>query len=335
MLGTGAIVRGLTYRLHRESDVPGLLRLWEDETDWGSLDAETWRRWYVDTPHGECLIVVATDEQDAIVAQEVFTPAQLLVAGERVRGLRISAPILSRDLRRQTVRHREHPIVRLLSLGAEIAAAEGYSLMYSLPDPAWLPFFHWLPRLGIPGLVFQAAEFPCVGLPLTAPVPVPRNGDLVAVPCTSPGSDFDDLWSAAVSSFPIDCGVVRDAGWIRYKNGGHLTLELRHSRDDTLIGYTATRRDTAQLVDILARNPTDLVGLLAATTTWLAENGDGDGSRPLTEFKVMETPLLAPGLTALGFEPIDYTFAFVCNRLDPRLPAAAVAPGRWFVTPGD
>lgn len=335
-MASSTVTSQLTYRLFEKDDLPGVLQLWERESGWGPLSAETWRKWYVDTPRGPCLVVVAEDEAGEIVGQEVFHPATIWLDGRLLPALRISAPILLRSLRRHTVRHPDHPIVQLLHLAADIGAAQGYSLMYSLPDHAWLPFFRWLPRLDLPQLVFQEAEYGCAGLALApARQPAPGPEPLVAIPAISYGPEFDALWRTAVDTFPIRCGVVRDAGWVKYKNASHIALEVRDLRSGTLIGYSATRRQTSLLVDVLARHPDDLPAVIRAGARWLAEHGTDERGAALRELKVMATPALRPAIRSLGFEPIDYTFAFVCSRLDSALAAEEVAPERWYVLPGD
>ncbi len=40
---TGSLKGAVTYRLFRESDLPGVLRLWETASGWGALTADTWK----------------------------------------------------------------------------------------------------------------------------------------------------------------------------------------------------------------------------------------------------------------------------------------------------
>ena len=53
----------LTFRTFREEQLPGILRLWSEETDWGPLTEATWKSWYQDTPYGSCIIGVAVNSQ--------------------------------------------------------------------------------------------------------------------------------------------------------------------------------------------------------------------------------------------------------------------------------
>src|SRR4028119_1733778 len=113
----------LTYRLYQEDDLPGLLRLWEEETNWGTLTPEMWHQWYGDTPLGSCLVMVAVDENEKIAGQEVFIPSRVMVGDQEVRALHLSAPILRKDVRRRSIRRLDHPFVALYEAAAVLAVA--------------------------------------------------------------------------------------------------------------------------------------------------------------------------------------------------------------------
>jgi len=307
----------LSYRLFREEDLPGLLRLWEEETGWGAPSAEQWRSWYVETPHAPSLIVVAVDEVGAAVGQMIFTPALVMVEGRELHAVRVSAPIVSQKVRTTTIRSVNHPAIMLYWEGSLAVAAAGYELIYALPDPAWLAFCQFFPR-------FVNAEYPCVAVPL-APTPT----DLLAVPAGPFGVEHEELWRAAQAAFQMPCAVARSGPWLEYKNGGHLAVELRES-GGALVGYSAVKRQSGLLMDLVARSPADLPRVLNATRNALA------GIQPgFTALSAMAIPTLAPTLAELGFVPVDYRFIVSCDAISPRLAPATVAPDRWYILPGD
>ncbi|HEV2763433.1 MAG TPA: hypothetical protein VGV38_10695, partial [Pyrinomonadaceae bacterium] len=139
----------LTYRLFEERDLPSLLRLWEG-AGWGALTPEQWRSWFVETPNGQALVVVAVDASGEVVAQEMFMPSRVWTEGREVRALRFSAPILNKELRGESLRRAEHPTVELYKVAAREAARAGFSVVYSLPEYAWLPVFRLAERFGVP-----------------------------------------------------------------------------------------------------------------------------------------------------------------------------------------
>ncbi|HEX6899181.1 MAG TPA: hypothetical protein VF789_05685 [Thermoanaerobaculia bacterium] len=318
---------GLTYRVFEEEDLPGLLRLWE-EAGWGTLSPQQWREWFVDGPEGPCLITVAVDAEGEVAAQEVFAPSRVSVAGREARALRFSAPILRQEIRGESLLWRDHPLVGLYKAAAAEARERGFEIVYSLPEPAWLRVLQLAPRYGVPP--FDSTLFDCLQLPLAAAdlEEIARFArGMEARPVATFGAEYEELWRNARETFPIACGVVRDAAWLTFRNSGRVAFEVRDAGDGSLVGYSATKRQTGLLADVLARDPERLPAVIAATALRLAEEG------AFTHLKAMRTPALDPALRALGFEPVDYTFAFTCNVLDEG--AERVAPERWYVMPGD
>ncbi len=317
------------YRLFQEQDLPSLLRLWE-EAGWGVLTEKQWRAWFVDTPQGPALIVVAVNAAGEVVAQEVFMPSRIRIGDKVVRALRVSAPILRENLRGESLRRRDHPVIGLYLAAAEAAAELGFSVVYSLPEYGWLPVFRILERFGVPR--FAKATYGCATLRLDDVRSSTAKGPLVARPISEFGAEYDQLWACASESFPIGCGVVRDSGWLSFRNGGRIALEVRHERDGSLVGYTATKKQSGLLADVLARHPEDLTGVIAATHSWMA-NCD-EVTRSLTHLKVMKTTALEAAINKLGFDEEDFKFAFTCNTFDPSL-TMEIAPERWYLMPGD
>lgn len=324
----------LTYRLFEDEDLPGLLRLWE-EAGWGTLSPEQWREWFVDGPQGPSLVTVGIDERGEVVAQEVFAPSRAVVGGREVRALRFSAPIVRERLRGGSLRDSTHPVVGLFKAAEAAATERGFSVIYSMPEHGWLPIFRIATRFGISP--FAEAAYSCAALSIaaaeSAQVELAARG-LVACGITEFGEEYEHLWREAKESFPIDCGVVRDTAWLRFRNSGRIAVEVRERTSGRLVGYSATKNQTGLLADLLARERDELKSVIAATLRWL---NDERSALPvgLTHLKVMRTPMLAPAIDALGFTPIDYRFAFTCRTFDPALSLEDVAPERWYILPGD
>lgn len=319
---------GLAYRPFRDGDLPGVLRLWEEESGWGAISEERWRKWFVDRPDGPALVMVAESGDGEVAGQLVLAPTRVRLDGEDVEAVRVGAPIVDRARRRRSVRHPEHPATRLYRAGAQAAAERGFRLLYAVPEHGWLPFFRWLGG-------FAEADLACrsVDAAPARTVAAELAGGLRAAPGDGFGAEYDALWEQAAAALPVRCGLQRDAARLRYRIGGHLVLEAREQMGGALAGYAAVNRRTGLLVDVLARTAGETTAVVAAALGWLGEAAEGEAA--VRALKAMETPVLRPALDALGFVPVDYRFAFVCTALDPSLAADRIHPERWYLAPGD
>jgi hypothetical protein len=336
----------LTYRLAEDKDLTAVLRLWERETTWGTLTPELWRRWYGETPFGRSLVVIAVDEHGEIAGQVIMTPTRVVVDEREFSAMRLSALALRNDVRGLPRDNATHPFIRLYCAAIDTAMAAGYSLVYGLPAPGVFPFFR---RAGVAEGI-MSTEYGCAAVSIPTPTALGVAGHFTARPVCEIGSVHDALWRDAHGSFPIVCGVVRSADWIRHLHASelaraevgdarYLTLDVYDARDGSCVGYTAittaaSKKGSALLVDILARHLSQLAPVLAASLGWLATEPGMHAMGGIDRLTVMETPALQLALRALGFEPVDYTFAFFCKTLDPSLPAQVVVPERWYVMPG-
>lgn len=331
---TGRVKGAVTYRLFRELDLEGVLRLWEKASGWGAITADKWKRWYVDVPYGPGLVALAVTETDEVVGQTVFSRAMVRVCGREVRALRISAPILDPRIRHQSVRDPSHPVFKLYDVAARAARDDRVSLIYSLPEHSWLPIFRWRQRVGGPLENFANTEYVCVELPLARwRSQAPRVLEVEAARVHEPPAGFDDLWRDGSKHLGQLCSVTRPCEWVAYKNRGHDWLEIRDRRDGSLVGYSAVKRGSGLLADIFARTPSETADVLHGTLQWFADCESSE--RAVKVLKAMETPALRDALRSVGFEPLDYRFAFVCSSLDAELPGDSIAPDRWYLTAGD
>lgn len=323
----------LTCRLMQDEDLGALLRLWEEESGWGSLTPETWREWFVDTPHGECVVAVAATEDNDIVAQLVLTPTKVVVGEDEVPALRLSAPVLASSLRLGVARDPDHPVIGMFRVAVGAAVQRGCRLMYALPRRSWLALFRWAARSGLGQCL--TASYPCLA---STPASVAsetfgEGARFSARIADGFGPDYGSLWTSAREGLPVTCGVVREPKWLQWRLGDHTVVEVRDNEDDALAGYAAVRNSDVLLCDLLARNPDDIELVLSAVLHIRSSGATSDDGPP--SLKAMRTPALAPALESLAFAPVDFEFAFVCYALDPSLSAEMIAPDRWYIMPGD
>lgn len=316
----------LTFRNFRDEDLPAALRLWDEHSGWGAITADQWRDWYVKTPCGSSRILVAAEESGRIIGQLILMPMQVCVGDRVVPAARITAPILHRDFRSHRLRSADHPITRLLDLAVEVATTDDFALIYAMPEVAWLSFFRWYPR-------FKSMTSDCVSIQIPAPPPGP-DPTFQAHLSDGFGAAHVALWKTACSSFSIQVALERTPDLLRYRNGGHLVLDVVDRADGELVGYAAIHPKTGLIVDFVARSGEFVVPVLSSCLDRLAALTAQQRSG-IERLKAMRTPVLTGALDELGFQPENYRFLFVCESLDPAVGDEAASPQHWYLTPGD
>ena len=310
----------LVYRPFQDADVPGLLALWE-ASGWGALDEDTWRQWFLTTPAGPAVVVVALDG-DAVLGQIVFAPSLLDADGGPYQAGRVAAPILHPSIRKGIPRSARHPVIRLFLAGVEAARGAGWDAVYSQPDRAWLPAF----RVGVLGEHFRTIPVGCAALDLDR-ASAADGGRAVEA------SGFDErhaaLWTSALAASTAACGVRRTPAWLRYRLGGHDLFEVHDG--DALRGYAAVRPSDGLVMDAVAASEADLAATFQATARTVAERPD----RPYPALKAMRTAAWQAPLAEAGFTDDDYTFVVAVAPLSDRLPRPAADPAAWYAVPSD
>ena len=327
------LIEQLTYRLFTEKDLPGIFSLWENYSGWGSITIQQFNDWYIDTPYGSCPIIVAENGSGEIVGQLSFTPTTILIEGKEVKGLRLSAPILHQDFRLHELRSGDHPAFLMIKHGMNIAREMGYSIVYSLPALGWLGLLKMFPRFGLPDI--KTASYDCVSIPLTDnKIP----GDYVQIDLDTTVIDkfdesFDELWKEYSTSFPINCGIIRNSSVLNWKASSHLVFKIKKA--ECLIGYAAYKKKDGLLVDILARTPRELKDVLLSSVKAMHYSNEKRINAGFEEIKLMCSPQLAPIIKSIATRPVNFRFAFGCYPLTTLVGNKHILPENWYIMPGD
>jgi len=329
---------GLKCRLYQKTDLPGLLRLWESHSDWGSLTEEAWNSWYRDTPYGDSIIAVTSTEDGEVVGQLIFIPSRVRVLGKEIPALRMSAPIFARPLRSGSLKRTGsvetlHPVLRMYLTGVREAISRGIGIVYSFPTYRWIPVWRsWNARGELVGRAFDK-KFPCLAVPITEEK---KNGRRTHGMSVSIVEDVNEqhvaLWLRACRETPVVCAVERTVGWLNYNRGDALIVEARRD-DGTLSGYAVVRRN-GLLADFYAGSPSEIFPVLESITEWLVESRAA-GTINFKSFKIMDTPELGDAGRRLGGVRVSFEFAFVGVALSAHVPDVAVDAASWYLTPGD
>ena len=324
----------LDYRLIQEEDLPGVQRLWKEETGWGTLTEEMWRRYVIDAPMGAISGTVATDaETGRIVGQFIFVPSLISVDGRELRAFRPGAPILAKSFRFRSANPFSHPIVAMYRYAVKALRARGDGLIYMVPDPRWMRLFKMFPFL-------QTGSFPLWRLPLPLASPIPLPEGFTAAPLAAWDERVNRLWEAARKLH--GCMVVRDSRTLPWKLGGAQHEVIAVERGGELVGLTASRqrKDEEQwlVCELLAADDGDALRATIASVVNVAHTKaleSPSSAKPIRKVTLLVTPVMEPVVRSLGFVRDQYDFPFVVHILDETLRAEDVNPSRWFVTAND
>jgi hypothetical protein len=334
---------GLTYRFHEEGDLPGLHRLWEEETGWGPLTPAIWRSRY-SGPTGPSRVVVAVDRRGHIVGQMVFVPLPVSLNGREVSAFRMFAPIVARAAApRGSLGYDnlfEHPFGRMYRYGVGALQERRATLIFGLPDVRIYRIYRRFAFL-------QCGSFPLWSLPLPL-APPSFAGGYTFRRLETWDSRVDHLWRQA-SSFLPGCHVVRDSRTLSWKisNCHHTVIAVERAR--ALVGVVAARRrepDQWEISDLLTADAGSALRatLIAALRAGHAKALSADridpeypefSGQPLRRATLLVTPLLEPVVRCLGFRREDWEFPLAVHLLDPQVRPEDVAPARWYLTAND
>lgn len=321
----------LNFRLHRDEDLPELQSLWLDNTDWGGLTPDLWRKHIIEAPLGGASILVATDSKSGrIVGEFAFMPSRVRVKGREVSAFRPAAPIVARGYRFFGVNPLNHPAIAMYTNAVEALRDRGEGLVYMVPDPRWTRLIQMFPNLIV-------GSFPLFSRPLPLSSPMAMDAGYDAGPVELTDSRVDELWqkSAAIHG----TSIVRDTRSLPWKIGKGEDHVLGLERGGELVGIVACRQkgDRQWLVtDLLfADAEASLRNLLIAAANLGHEHALSTTEKPIAKVAVLATSPMHATVKCLGFARDRYDFPLVVQVLDQTIDKRDVATEQWFVSAND
>ena len=195
------ITAELTYRTYEDKDLPGILQLWEQYSGWGAITLEQFDKWYLQTPYGPCLVIVAVNNEEEIVGKIAFIPAVITLNGRERKVIRGSAPILNPECRQFSLNQADHPAFAMIKEGMKVGTELGYELLYSFPAQGWIALLRAFPRYGMPD--GHVALYECFTLSLETNYIPPAKNIKTAIFTGRFSEEYDQLWKEAVTGFPL------------------------------------------------------------------------------------------------------------------------------------
>ena len=322
----------LNYRHFEENDMEGILQLWKEESDWGEITVNEFNDWYINTPYGKCIVIVATDDENKIAGQIVYSPSRMIVDNKEIKTLRASAPIINSSLRQNNLRTLDHPAFGLIKKGFEIATEKGFQYVYTFPSYGWLSMLQLFPRF-MPNPC-ETVSYDCFAISLeeTQTFPSLKNEHYINI-ASAITDEYDELWQDAIKEMPVKCGIARHSKWLQYGIGAQMVLETRAATDNKLLGYMTIKNDTGLITDVLARNPNDLKDVFNCSLHALHHQNPEKIPVDFTQLKGMITKNTEPIISEIGFSIDSYRFAFGGYLLDTTIDFEKIKAENWYMTP--
>lgn len=324
------IATKLSYRLFKESDLEKVLELWEKYSGWGLITAQQFHEWHMNTPYGDCMIIVVEDIVDGVIGQMVFVPSKVYIDGVEKDSYRVMAPIIKNDFREFNIKHFDHPVYAMFRFGIKEAKKNDHNVIYFLPSIGWIATVKTFPKYGLPEASIALND--CLRIKLNIDNSFFNNSlEKYYVQPGNYGKEYDQLWEDAVTSLSIQCAVARHAKWLEWKRAPHLLFEMRNKSNHQLIGYIVIKKDSGLVIDLLARSIEEMEIVVRLTLEHLGQNNANDQQQIFTEIKLMQTSLINSVISSIPHDKIDFRFAFVHFSLYQQLDDNK----EWFIMPDD
>jgi hypothetical protein len=327
------MAEALSYRIYEPTDLDAVLQLWEQHSGWGGISELQFKSWYLETPEGSSMIIVAVNEANHVVGQTVFIPSKIYVGGEVIKAFRIAAPILDNSIRQKDLKRASaHPAFSMFRFGIQLAQEKGYELVYFFPAFAWTGVLKLLDNI-------TQTTYDCFGISLEKPETFnPGLANKLTVKEVSGNkftAEYDQLWQEAIHNFPIECGVVRNATAITWKLAEHLVFEIRQAETSQLKGYVAIKKKTGLIMDMLARTKEDSEMVFAAFVQAVHHSNPNKIHAEWKEIKGMYTQTFQSVLKNMHFEIQNFTFAFGFSSLESTTDQNFLQTDNWYLMPAD
>lgn len=321
--------------MHEPADEPALVAFWNENSGWGTIEPEAWRKKFMDTPLGDSSFALAIEpDSNRIMAQFGFIPSTVSMYGEDISAYRPVAIMLHKELRKTSaLRSVPRVIVPLYNFATKKLGAEGVNLVHMVPDHRWAPLFRFIPA-------FEVVTLPVFSLPLplsTLPTPDPAY-KLSDLSYDDPA--IDELWAKARHNYPFM--VARNGPALRWKNSHRKFKLWGLHRQGELVGLFSTFiKDSNrkwQICDMLSidTGPTAKALLeIACLEGQKAWQQMPESERTLREVEFFSPLNLVSTVASLGFQKIKYKFSMVVHRLNKELPAEISKPENWYVSPNE
>jgi hypothetical protein len=322
----------LFYRPFEETDMEGILELWETYSGWGGITEQQFRDWYINTPNGPCLTVVATNEAGRIVGQKVFIPRKFYQNGQCQMAFRVVAPILSDEIRLPSLIDLRHPVQAMFKCAMQEAISRGFKMIYAFPASGWSLWMKAFYRFKLPS--WSLSTYRCFKIEIGQQPQFQDKGHTGMR--VNEVDQLKDDWEEIGPSIALnetETGFIKSKAWVNWKYGNDRIFCFY--REGKMEGYLVLKNGTHLIQDGNARSKTGFNSMFTFLLNYLRNQpGHFPGPKVLT-ISGMLTPFWESMLKGVNYSLVDYSFVFGMFPLHEEPGKQSFSTEQWNVFPGD
>jgi len=313
-------------REYKDSDLQGVLNLWEHHSGWGRPETEEYEKW-MKTPFGKCEVIVAEDQKKQIIGQLVFTPTELVINENTQKALKISAPIIHEDFRSSNVLNTNSLGIQIFLQSIPVMQSKNYDWLYVFPVIGWDKVMRMAHRIG--SSPWKTTIYDCYEITETNSI----NTEYKLQILNSFPTEIKDIWKQFKESYKNKSFVTRDLKWLNYKWGDDLKIGI-YNLSDALVGYAVIKQNTGLILDFVMLKSKDtpvvINELKRLFDTFMKSEGVSNPG-----LKFMQTDYLKRNLNGVNVKPVAFQFVFGLSALKNSDVLDAIDLNDWYVFPND
>ncbi len=319
-------LKEFTIREYKDSDLQGVLSLWEHHSGWGRPETKEYEKW-MQTPYGDCVVLVAEHQKEQIIGQLILTPTELVIYGKNQRALKMSAPIIHGDFRATNVMNLESLMIQIYLKAYQIVQKKEYDWFYSFPAVGWSKIMGLTHHFGLSP--WKTNFFDCYEIIGSKSI----NTEYKLQILNSLPIEIESIWNKFKEIYKNKAFVTRDLKWLNYKWADDLKIGIYNSAGK-LDGYAIIKQNSGLVLDFIMLSSAGIPDVIN-NLKHLFDNQIKTAGISNPALKFMKTSILEKWLGDVIIRPIDFQFVFGLSALKNSDLLDNIKLNDWYVFPND
>jgi len=309
----------LTYKVATEAHYEGVLGLWKNHSEWGTISTEQLKSWLA-TPYEPAFLVVAVNDKEQVMCQCFVTPSRLNTPHGERKAARVSAPIVHSDLKGGNLLDPHHPINEIFMLAFSAGVQQGIEVFYMYPFASWtrvlqISHLHGFPRFSIKTSTTYQAQLDWLN----------ADSGLTARLCSTYLEEHNLIWRTFIAGQQL-FAIKHESVWLNYKAADFLKVEV--FQDDNLVALLTFNQKKNLVYDVFANTEDLLPTAVVEALKCLAVSGFIKASG----VKFLGTPNLLYAFSLLKVSPLEFKQVFAAASFSDEFTFDELENGPWYLT---